>query len=68
MKIPTNSESLQVKVYPILVRAVEEGVGYGWSRAHKHADNPDSEHVISTIEDAVLASILEVFDIVGEPK
>ena len=30
--------TMRPKVYPILVRCVEDGVAYGWNRAHKHED------------------------------
>lgn len=34
-----------MQVYRIIESAVETGVNWGWSRAHKYVDNPD-EHVI----------------------
>ncbi len=34
---------IKVRAYPVLCRAVEEGVAYGWRRAHKHIDTPDAE-------------------------
>ena len=61
---------IRVNVYDVLVRAVEEGVAYGYGRAYKHSENPmpDSparDFVQQTITDAVLTSINEVFQ-VGE--
>jgi hypothetical protein len=32
---------MNVRAYPVLCRAVEEGVRYGWRRAHKHTNTPD---------------------------
>jgi hypothetical protein len=40
---------MKVRTYPVLCRAVEEGVAYGWQRAHKHIDTPDAE----TIEEQI---------------
>ena len=45
----------------ILSRAIEEGVAYGWNRAHKHIDDPSPEAIRSEIEQAVENSISEVF-------
>jgi len=47
--------------WAILTRAIEEGVSYGWNRAHKHTDDPSPDHIMACIEDAVENSICEVF-------
>lgn len=52
---------MKVKTYPVLSRAVEEGVAYGWTRAHKHTDNPSEDSVKDAIADAVMSSIGEFF-------
>ena len=57
---------LQPKTYPILVQAIEEGVLYGYNRAHKHEDKPDELFLIETITKSTLESILEWFDIAAE--
>lgn len=38
----------------MLRRAVEDGIDYGWTRAHKHTDTP-GEHAV---KDAILQGIL----------
>ena len=53
---------LKVRAYPVLRRAVEEGVAYGWRRAHKHTDTPDPKAIEEQIVDAVLGEICEYFD------
>ena len=55
--------TMKPKTYPILVDAVENGVKYGYHRAHKHNDNPDREEITDAIISAVLNEIFEWFDI-----
>jgi hypothetical protein len=45
----------------VLSRAIEEGVSYGWQRAHKHTETPDPQLIKETIEQAIENSICEVF-------
>ena len=53
---------LNVRAYPVLSRSVEEGVAYGWRRAHKHTESPDEEAIRDHIVTAVLNEICEYFD------
>ena len=57
------SRGLVPKTYPLLLDAVEAGVGYGWRRAHKHTDAPDPAEIQSAIEQAVIDAIFERFDL-----
>lgn len=57
---------MKPKARVILERAVEEGVRYGWMRAHKYAENPSDAEVQSTLESAVMSAIYEVFDFEDE--
>lgn len=52
--------TITVDVYHVISRAVEEGVKYGWNRAHKHTENPKPEHIQTEIEKAVMNSLCEV--------
>jgi hypothetical protein len=45
-----------------LCRAVEEGVAYGWRRAHKHIDTPDAATIEGQIVTAVLNEVCEYFN------
>jgi len=64
-KLPVRG-GMNVRAYPVLCRAVEEGVAYGWRRAYKHLDTPD-EHVIKDhIITAVLNEVCEYFSFDGE--
>jgi hypothetical protein len=53
---------MKIRAYPILSRAVEEGVAYGWRRAHKHVDAPDAKSIEEQIVTAVLSEICEYFN------
>ncbi len=52
---------MTVNAYSVLCRCVEEGVNYGYRRAHKHVSKPDEEAVRSAIEEAVIGTICEMF-------
>lgn len=52
---------LRVRTYDVLYRAVEEGVGYGWHRAHKHNDNPDEDTIKQQMLDGVMNAVCEYF-------
>lgn len=54
------------RAWPVLRRAVEEGVRYGYRRAHKHTESPGEERIIECVEDAVMNEIAEWFDFGGE--
>jgi hypothetical protein len=53
---------MKIRAYPVLCRAVEEGVVYGWQRAHKHIDTPDAATIEEQIVTAVLSEICQYFD------
>lgn len=53
---------MKIRAYPVLCRAVEEGVAYGWRRAHKHTDSPDVKTIEEEIVTAVLNEVCQYFD------
>jgi hypothetical protein len=57
---------MTVRSYDVLRRAVEDGVAYGYRRAHKYSDKPEPEAVKEAIEQAVMSEICEWFDFGGE--
>lgn len=57
---------LKAKVYPLLCEAIEAGVAYGLTRAHKHTDTPTREQIAEAVEQAMLHELLERFEIEGE--
>jgi archaeosine-15-forming tRNA-guanine transglycosylase len=52
---------MKPKTRVILEMAIEEGVRRGYSRAHKHVENPTEGAIIENIEDAVMSAIHEYF-------
>jgi archaeosine-15-forming tRNA-guanine transglycosylase len=52
---------MRPKVRVILEQAIEEGVRRGYSRAHKHIENPSEGAIIEHIEEAVMSSIYQYF-------
>jgi hypothetical protein len=57
-----NDRDSQPVAPPVLSRSIEEGVAYGWRRAHKHTEAPDEEAIRDHIVTAVLNEICEYFD------
>jgi len=53
---------MRAKEYKLMSRAVEEGVAYGWRRAHKHVEDPSDAIVLTEIEQAVINEICEWFE------
>lgn len=57
---------MRANEYLILDEAVENGVSYGYERAHKHTDNPDAESIKDAIRLAVMNEICQYFFFDGE--
>lgn len=53
---------MRVKPYDVLARCIEEGIAYGWNRAHKHTDTPSEDHVKEQMTTAILGEVSEYFD------
>ncbi len=49
---------MKPKFRPVLEMAIEEGVRFGWSRAHKHNPEPD----IDAAADAIVNEIMNSLD------
>lgn len=52
---------MKPKSYQLLIQCIEDGVAYGYSRAHKHTDNPSEDMIKDNIENGVLNAIHEWF-------
>jgi hypothetical protein len=53
---------MKVNTYKILERAVEEGIDYGYMRAHKHTDTPTIVQISQEIHSAIMNNISEVIN------
>jgi len=51
---------VRIDAYKIIDDAVESGVRYGFSRAHKHVEVPSKEHIIEEIHRQVMNSLCEI--------
>jgi len=51
---------MELKKYVIIERAVEEGVGYGWRRAHKYVDPCPADEDISV--DTIVREVMTTLD------
>ena len=54
--------SMRPKIREILEECIENGVAYGYSKAHKHDDNPYDFHIFEHIENAIWIEIDQRFD------
>ena len=52
--------NVRINAYEAVVRAVEEGVAYGYQRAFKHTDSPSEEQIKDEIGVAVTNALCEV--------
>lgn len=55
-------DTVMANCYAVFTRAVEEGVAYGWNRAHKHTATPSPEAIKEAIEQAVVNEVCEYFN------
>ncbi len=53
---------IKFKTYQLIERAVEEGIRYGYKKAHKHTDNPDEEGLKQLILDAIMQEFSEIIN------
>lgn len=60
-KIKINN-SIKLRTYNIISEAVNNGVNYGYKRAHKHTDTPDEDSIIGTVYHEVMNSLCEIID------
>ena len=60
-KVSVVSKPMTVNTYKVLSEAIEDGIGYGYMRAHKYVAKPDEETMREAIYNAVMNSISENF-------
>ena len=59
---------MKPKIYNILSDAIEDGIRYGYQRAHKHTDDPDRAVIENEIHNAIMGQIFQYFDFDKEVK
>ena len=60
MKI--RGQTVRARAYPLMERAVEQGVMWGWQRAHKHVRRPTEEQLKDAMCEEIMREIAEAFD------
>lgn len=53
---------MRPKTREILEECIENGVQFGYNRAHKYGDDPSSHHIFEEIENAIWYEIDQRFD------
>jgi hypothetical protein len=54
--------SMKPNIRTILTLAIERGIDWGYTRAHKYTDTPDESRIKESIETEIWNEIDEVFD------
>lgn len=54
---------LRFRAYPLIQRAVAEGIAYGYRRAHKHTDTPSEEYVKEEMERGVMDALCDILSL-----
>lgn len=52
---------MKPKLFYLLEKAIEEGIDYGWRRAHKHSDSPSEGTIKEEISNAIFSSLHDYF-------
>ena len=52
---------MQVKMYQLIERLVEEGIEAGWNRAHKHTEEPYGDAIKDNIQRYIMNGFDEMF-------
>lgn len=53
---------MKPKSQQVLEMCIKEGIDFGYARAHKHFDTPPAGVIKQQIEEAIMSSIWEWFD------
>lgn len=52
----------RLNIYSILSDKIEEGINYGWVRAHKHTDNPSQDIIKENLHREIMNSLSEIIN------
>jgi hypothetical protein len=60
----THNRTVRVRVdaYGVVCEAVENGIGWGWQRAHKHSEAPSEQALKDAIYQAVINELCEALE------
>jgi len=61
-KLTSSLSPIRFKTYNLIERAIEEGLEYGYHRAHKHTDNPNEHALIHEMQLAIMLELSEIID------
>lgn len=50
------------KTHKVLEQCIEDGLAYGWNKAHKHTDTPTAEQIQQSQLEQIFNEIYEWFD------
>ena len=56
------SNNIKLNSYRIITDKIEEGINWGWSRSHKHSDNPGEDVIKEQIYNEITNVLCEVID------
>jgi hypothetical protein len=54
---------MKPKLMMVLEMCVENGLAYGWVRAHKHTEHPTDQQIKSHQLDEIVKEVYEWFDV-----
>lgn len=52
---------MKVKTRVLLEDCIKEGIDYGYTKAHKHTDNPEEQTILNSIQHSIMEKIYEYF-------
>jgi len=53
---------MKAKEIAVLEKCIENGILYGWNRAHKHTDEPTEDQIKYVMRDAIMHEVYEWFE------
>ena len=54
--------TVRLNTYKIVSDAIENGIKYGYRRAHKHTENPSEDTIIEQIHLAVMNDLCDIIN------
>lgn len=52
---------MKPRLFKLLEIAIDEGIEYGWRRAHKHTESPSEDSIKAEISNAIFSELHEYF-------